>query len=86
MHAPEASKVSGPTGNRSPGVKLNPSLRTVLATAFLVVFAAGCDGNAAQPWHYWIPFALVATIVFIVFVAMPLGYYFKVYRLKHRGR
>jgi hypothetical protein len=67
-------------------VKLNPSLRTVLATAFLAVFAAGCDGRAAQPWHYWIPFALAATVLFIVFVAFPLGYYFKVYRLKHRGR
>ena len=74
------------TGVSGAGVKLNTSLRTVLATAFLAVFAAGCDGHAAQPWHYWIPFVLAATVLFIVFVAFPLGYYLKVYRLKHRGR
>ena len=67
-------------------MKLPTSLRTVLATACLVLFAAGCDGRSAQPWHYWIPFALMATVLFIVFVAFPLGYYLKVYRLKHRGR
>jgi hypothetical protein len=67
-------------------VKLPSSIRNVLLVAFLVVFAAGCGKDAAQPWHYWIAFALFAGGLFIAFVAMPLGYYFKVWRLKHRGR
>ena len=66
--------------------KLSPSIRTVLVTAFLAVFAAGCSKDPAQPWHYWIAFALMAGALFLILVVLPLGYYFKVYRLKHRGR
>ncbi|MGZ4691377.1 MAG: hypothetical protein ACXVJ7_15275 [Acidimicrobiia bacterium] len=66
--------------------KLPSSIRTVFVAAFLAVFAAGCDKDPAQPWHYWIAFALIAGALFMVLVVMPLGYYLKVYRLKHRGR
>jgi hypothetical protein len=68
------------------GVKLPSSIRNLSLVAFLAVFAAGCDGNAAQPWHYWIAFAIFGGALFVVLVAMPLGYYVKVWRLKHRGR
>ena len=52
----------------------------------LVLVSAGCDGDAALPWHYWIAPVLLLSILGIVFVALPLGYYLKVWRLKHRGR
>ena len=66
--------------------KLPSSIRTVLVTAFLAVFAAGCDKDPAQPWHYWIAFALIASAVLIVVVVFPVMYYLKVWRLKQRGR
>jgi hypothetical protein len=67
-------------------VKLPTSLRTVLLTAFIAVFAAGCDGNAAEPWHFWLAIALFGGALFLVLLALPISYYLKVYRLKHRGR
>jgi NADH:ubiquinone oxidoreductase subunit H len=66
--------------------KLQASHRIPLVAALLALVAAGCSKDAAQPWHYWIAPLLVLSALFIVFVAMPLGYYIKVYRLKHRGR
>ena len=59
--------------------------RTLLLT-LLVLVSAGCDGDTALPWHYWIAPVLFLSILGIVFVALPLGYYLKVWRLKHRGR
>jgi len=67
-------------------VKLPTSLRNVFAVAFLAVFAAGCNGNAAQPWHFWLAILLFGSAALVAFVVLPLGYYLKVYRLKHRGR
>jgi membrane protein YdbS with pleckstrin-like domain len=52
----------------------------------LVVLAAGCDGDPSLMWHYWIAPVLMLSALFVVLVALPLGYYFKVWRLKHRGR
>jgi membrane protein YdbS with pleckstrin-like domain len=66
--------------------KLPSSTRTVFVAAFLAVFAAGCGKDPAQPWHYWIAFALIASALLIVLVIMPAAYYFKVWRLKQRGR
>ena len=40
-------------------------------------------GVTKLPSSFRIP--LVAALL-VVFVVMPLGYYFKVWRLKHRGR
>jgi hypothetical protein len=37
----------------------------------------------AQPWHYWIAPILFLSALFIVLVAFPIGYYRKVWRLKH---
>jgi hypothetical protein len=37
----------------------------------------------AQPWHYWIAFVLFFSAMGIVLVALPIGYYLKVWRLKH---
>jgi hypothetical protein len=66
--------------------KLPSSLRNLVLVACLAVFAAGCDGDAAQPWHYWLAFVMMASILFIVLVVLPVNYYLKVWRLKHRGR
>ena len=66
--------------------KLSSSIRLPLVVALLALTAAGCSKDAAQPWHYWIAPLLVLSALAIVFVVMPLAYYFKVYRLKHRGR
>ena len=67
-------------------MKLPSSIRTVVAAVVLAVVATGCDGDPAQLWHYWLAPLLVFTALFVVLVLMPLGYYFKVWRLKHRGR
>jgi hypothetical protein len=66
--------------------KMPSSVRIPLVAAVIALVAAGCNKDAAQPWHYWIAPVLVLSALFIVFVVMPAAYYFKVYRLKHRGR
>ena len=66
--------------------KLPSSFRVPLVVALLALTAAGCSKDAAQPWHYWIAPGLVLSALAIVFIVMPVTYYFKVYRLKHRGR
>jgi hypothetical protein len=38
---------------------------------------------AAQPWHYWIAPVLFLSALAILFVVLPVGYYLKVWRLKH---
>ncbi len=37
----------------------------------------------AQPWHYWIAFVLFASALGIALVALPVGYYKRVWRVKH---
>ncbi len=66
--------------------KLPSSIRNVLLVAFIAVFAAGCDKNAAEPWHYWIALVMFGSALLVLLVVMPLNYYRKVWRLKHRGR
>ncbi|MEP6625696.1 MAG: hypothetical protein ABJC79_14710 [Acidimicrobiia bacterium] len=66
--------------------KLTSPLRSLALLAVLTVVAAGCDKDAAQPWHYWLAPVLVLSAIGLVFVGMPLAYYLKVWRLKHRGR
>ena len=65
--------------------KLTSSLRNSALVALLLVLA-GCNKDAAQPWHYWIAPLLMFGAVVLVLVVLPLQYYLKVYRLKHRGR
>ena len=66
--------------------KIPSAIRIPLVVAFFAVVAGGCDGDQAQLWHYWIAPLLMLSVVLVVCVVMPLAYYFKVYRLKHRGR
>jgi hypothetical protein len=70
-----------------------PPVRDVTAKAakplllvLLALSAAGCGGDEALQWHYWIAPVIMLSVVFIVLVVLPLGYYMKVWRLKHRGR
>ena len=65
--------------------KLTSSLRNSALIALLLVLA-GCNKDAAQPWHYWIAPLLMFGALVLVLVVLPLQYYMKVYRLKHRGR
>ncbi len=61
-------------------------LTGTLLLAFVALVTAGCSKDAAQPWHYWIAPVIFLSALGIVFIALPLGYYVKVWRLKHRGR
>lgn len=63
-----------------------PKFARSFLLVLLAVVAAGCGGDEALQWHYWIAPVIMLSVVFIVFVALPLGYYLKVWRLKHRGR
>ncbi len=65
--------------------KLTSSIRSATLVAVLLVLA-GCGGDAALPWHYWIAPAIAFSVLLLVCVSLPLKYYRKVYRLKHRGR
>ncbi len=66
--------------------KLPSSFRIPLVAALVALVASGCSKDAAQPWHYWLSIVLFGSALLIALVVMPLGYYFKVYRLKQRGR
>lgn len=66
--------------------KLTSPLRNVVLLASLLVFTAGCNKDAALPWHYWIAPVLMLSALGLVLFAMPVAYYLKVWRLKHRGR
>jgi hypothetical protein len=66
--------------------KLTTPLRNLALVASLMVLAAGCSKDPAQPWHYWIAPLMFLSALGLVFIAMPVGYYLKVWRLKHRGR
>ena len=61
-------------------------LTGTLLLAFVALVSTGCENDAAQPWHYWIAPLLFLSALGVVFIALPLGYYLKVWRLKHRGR
>lgn len=60
--------------------------------AVLVASAAGPASAAtgvlaeARPWHYWIAFVFVAGAAFVLLVALPVGYYVRIWRLRQRGR
>jgi thiosulfate reductase cytochrome b subunit len=64
----------------------------VLALTLLVVMATPAVASTggvlaeAKPWHYWIAYVLVASALGIVLIALPIGYYLRVYRLKHPRR
>ena len=62
------------------------TIRTSALLAALMVLATGCGKDAALPWHFWLAPMFLFIALFMVFFAGPLAYYFKVWRLKHRGR
>ena len=62
---------------------------TVLTVLVLAAAPAGASTGAladAQPWHYWIAFVLLMSALGIVLIALPVGYYLRVWRLKHPRR
>ena len=67
-------------------LKLTSPLRNLALVAVLMVAIAGCENDPAQPWHYWLAPVMVLSALGLIFVGMPLAYYLKVWRLKHRGR
>ena len=66
--------------------KLILPLRNAALLVSLLVLTAGCGKDAALPWHFWIAPVLALSALGLVCLAMPVTYYLKVWRLKHRGR
>jgi len=62
---------------------LTIALAVLLATASPAVASSGATLAEAQPWHYWIAWVLLLSALGVLLIALPLGYYMKVYRLKH---
>ncbi|MGZ4688463.1 MAG: hypothetical protein ACXVKA_17730 [Acidimicrobiia bacterium] len=58
----------------------------LLVTASPAMASTGATLADAKPWHYWIAFVLVVSALGIVLIALPVGYYLRVYRLKHPRR
>jgi hypothetical protein len=56
---------------------------TVLLTTASPAAASSGATLAAQPWHYWIAWVMLLSALGVLLVALPLGYYQRVYRLKH---
>ena len=62
------------------------ALSVLLVTASPAVASTGATLADAKPWHYWIAYVLVFSALATVFIALPIGYYLRVYRLKHPRR
>jgi hypothetical protein len=62
------------------------AIATIVGTATPALAGTGATVADAQPWHYWIAPVLFLSALGVVFVALPLGYYVKVWRLKHPRR
>lgn len=59
------------------------ALTVLLTTASPAVASTGARFAEAQPWHYWIAWVLLLSALGILLIALPVGYYKRVYRLKH---
>lgn len=59
------------------------ALTLLVVTATPAVASTGATLGEAKPWHYWIAYVMVASALGIVLIALPVGYYLRVYRLKH---
>ncbi len=59
-----------------------------LSTLLAATPAGAATGVIAQgrPWHYWLAFVFVISAAAVLVVALPVGYYLRVWRLRHRGR
>ena len=62
------------------------ALSVLLVTASPAVASTGATLADAKPWHYWIAYVLVFSALATVIIALPIGYYKRVYRLKHPKR
>jgi hypothetical protein len=62
------------------------ALTLLVITASPAVASTGATLADAKPWHYWIAYVMVASALGIVLIALPVGYYLRVYRLKHPRR
>jgi thiosulfate reductase cytochrome b subunit len=62
------------------------ALTLLVITASPAVASSGATLAVAKPWHYWIAYVLVASALGIVLIGLPIGYYLRVYRLKHPRR
>jgi hypothetical protein len=62
------------------------ALSVLLVTASPAVASTGATLADAKPWHYWIAYVLVFSALATVLIALPIGYYKRVYRLKHPRR
>jgi thiosulfate reductase cytochrome b subunit len=58
----------------------------LVLTASPAMASTGTTLADAKPWHYWIAYVMVASALGIVLIALPVGYYLRVYRLKHPKR
>ncbi|HEY7438400.1 MAG TPA: hypothetical protein VIC35_03295 [Acidimicrobiia bacterium] len=69
-------------------VALGVAVLVVLASAVgtVIYYAFYRKNTAALPWHYWIAPVLGFSVIVVVIAVLPFSYYFKVWRLKHRGR
>jgi hypothetical protein len=64
-------------------------LAAVLTVLVVAASPAGASTGTladAQPWHYWIAYVLLFSALGILFIALPVGYYMRVWRLKHPRR
>jgi hypothetical protein len=59
------------------------ALTVLLASAAPAVASTGATLADAEPWHYWISIVLLVSALGVVLIALPVGYYMRVYRLKH---
>jgi hypothetical protein len=37
----------------------------------------------AEPWHYWIAWVIFFSAILIIVLVLPIGYYLRVWRVKH---
>jgi hypothetical protein len=68
------------------------SVRSLIVTFSALLFvgigaspAFAMGAGTPKPWHYWIAPILALSFIGIL-VAIMVGYYFKIFRPKYRGR
>jgi thiosulfate reductase cytochrome b subunit len=62
------------------------ALSVLIVTASPATAATSAVLADAQPWHYWIAWVVLISALGVLLIALPVGYYMRVYRLKHPRR
>jgi hypothetical protein len=62
------------------------ALTVLVVTASPALASTGVTLGEAKPWHYWIAWVILISALGVLLIALPLGYYLRVYRLKHPRR